>query len=395
MVLGAASADTALVFVELGAVVLGLALVARAAVALGITPIPFYILVGLGLGRGGAVELDLSEDFIGLGAEIGVVLLLLALGLEYTPAELRSGLSRGWSAGVADLAANFPPGFLAGLLLGLNATEAVLLGGVTYISSSGVIAKLLDDLDRLGNRETPTILTVLVLEDLAMGAYLPLIAVLIAGDDIVSGSVTLLVALAVIAVILVAALRLGDPLSRLLASPSDEVVLLSVLGLTLLVAGAAQHLQVSSAVGAFLVGIALSGPLQLRASALIGPLRHLFAALFFLFFSLQIDPADLPPVLPVAIVLAVVTAITKAASTWWATARAGVAVPGRIRAASVLIIRGEFSIVIAGLGIAGGLDPELGAVAAAYVLVLAIAGPLIARTVEPAIARARRTPEPA
>ena len=58
-----------------------------------------------------------------------------------------------------------------------------------------------------------------------------------------------------------------------------------------------QRLQVSAAVGAFLVGVALSGPLVQQTQRLLGPLRDLFAALFFLFFGLQIDPATLPPVL--------------------------------------------------------------------------------------------------
>ena len=58
---------------------------------------------------------------------------------------------------------------------------AVLLGGITYISSSGIIAKLLSDLDRLGNRETPVILSILVIEDIVMAVFLPLTGVLLVG----------------------------------------------------------------------------------------------------------------------------------------------------------------------------------------------------------------------
>jgi CPA2 family monovalent cation:H+ antiporter-2 len=377
--LAAASSDTALVFVELGAVVVVLAVVARAAVALGVSPIPFYLIFGLTIGDGGFVQLDLSEEFIDLASQIGVVLLLLTLGLEYSAEELRYGLRRGWPAGIVDLVANFTPGVIAGLVFGWGFTAALLLGGITYISSSGVIAKLLSDLDRLGNRETPTVITVLVFEDLVMAAYLPLIGVLLTDEDARTALMTLVVAIGVVVVVLVAALRLGERLSRVLSSPSDEAVLLSVLGITLLVAGAAEHVQVSSAVGAFLVGIAVSGPLQHRAATLIGPLRDLFAALFFLFFALQIDPGDLVPALPAAAALAVLTALTKAGSAWWAARRAGIGVPGRVRAALTLIVRGEFSIVIAGLGVAAGVHGDLGAVAAAYVLILALAGPVLTR----------------
>ena len=94
MVLAAPSGETALALIELGAVVLGMAVLARLASRWGITAIPFYLLAGLAVGEGGAI-LDVSEAFISRAADIGVLLLLLTLGLEYTPQELRSGLRTG------------------------------------------------------------------------------------------------------------------------------------------------------------------------------------------------------------------------------------------------------------------------------------------------------------
>lgn len=223
-----------------------------------------------------------------------------------------------------------------------------------------------------------------------MAVYLPVVAVILAGGALVTGLASVGVALVTVAVVLAVALRFGDAISRAVFSRSDEVLLLTVLGVTLLVAGVAQRLQVSAAVGAFLVGIALSGPVQARATQLIGPLRDLFSATFFLFFSLQIDPSSLPPVAAVAVALAVVTGGTKMATGWWAAARAGVAVPGRLRAGSALVARGEFSVVIAGLGVAAGVEEDLAAVAGAYVLLLAIAGPLLTRYV----GDLRRRPRP-
>jgi CPA2 family monovalent cation:H+ antiporter-2 len=131
------------------------------------------------------------------------------------------------------------------------------------------------------------------------------------------------------------------------------------------------------------VGVALSGPLVQEAQRLLGPLRDLFAALFFLFFGLQIDPATLPPVLWQAVALGVVTAGTKVVTGWWAARRAGVDTPGGLRAGATLVARGEFSIVIAGLGVGAGLEPELGPLAAAYVLLLAVLGPMLARWIGP------------
>jgi monovalent cation:H+ antiporter-2, CPA2 family len=142
----------------------------------------------------------------------------------------------------------------------------------------------------------------------------------------------------------------------------------------------AQRLQVSAAIGAFLVGIAISGPLVEQSHRLFAPLRDLFAAMFFFFFGLQIDPATLPSVLMLAIELGIVTTITKALTGYWAAGRSGVDRRGRLRAGMALVAHGEFSIVIAGLG--AGLEPHLGPLSAAYVLFLAVLGPILARAVK-------------
>jgi CPA2 family monovalent cation:H+ antiporter-2 len=378
-VLAAVGGDAALVFIEIGAVALALSVLARLAGRLGLTAIPFYLLAGLTVGAGGLVPLDVSTDFISLTAEIGVLLLLFALGLEYTGDELRHGLRTGGVPGVADALFNFTPGFVAGLLLGWGATVALLLGGVCWISSSGVVAKVLRDLDRLGNRETPAILNLLVIEDLAMAAYLPVVAAIVAGKTFVATTVTVVGALVVVAVILVLALRWGTRLSSVLSGGSDEALLLAVFGLTLLVAGLAQQAEVSAAIGAFLVGLALSGPVQARAGALIGPLRDLFAAIFFLFFSFRIRPGALAGALLPGLALCVVCAAGKVGSGWVAGKRAGIAGRGRVRAGTALIARGEFSIVIASLG--AGLDhgDDLAALAGAFVLLSAVVGPLAAK----------------
>ena len=378
MIIAATSGD---VFIEIGAVALVLAVLARLAAQVGITAIPLYLLVGLAVGEGGVAPLDVSADFIAVVAEIGVLLLLFTLGLEYTADELRHGLRTGLAPGLTDAAANFVPGLVIGLLLGWEVAAAVLLGGVSWVSSSGIVAKVLRDLDRVGNRETPTILNLLVIEDLAMAAFLPVAAALATGRDLGDTIVTVAIAFSAVAVILLVAMRGGERLSALLAPGSDEALLLAVFGLTLLVGGLAQQLQVSAAVGAFLVGLAISGPAQERAGELIGPLRDLFAAVFFLFFSFQVDPADLPGVVLPALGLATVGVAGKMLSGWVAAGRAGVGRAGRLRAGGTLIARGEFSVVIASLGSGLADGRELGAVAAAFVLLTAIGGPLVARFV--------------
>jgi monovalent cation:H+ antiporter-2, CPA2 family len=372
--------DTSQILIELGVAIVGLALLARFASRLGFSAIPLYLLAGLAFGNGGLVPLGVSENFIHIGAEIGVLLLLFMLGLEYTGEDLKANLQSGLLSGVLDFALNFPPGLITGLLLRWSPLPSVLLGGVTYISSSGMIAKILAELKRMNNPETPSVISVLVLEDLAMAVYLPLIAALLVGGGPMRTILSVFIALATVGIILLVALRYGRQVSKLFLHESDEILLLTTFGVVLLVGGLAHRLQVSAAIGAFLVGIALSGPMAEKSRQLVVPLRDLFAATFFFFFGLQIDPRTLPRVMILAVCLGIVSSATKVLTGYWAAGRAGLDRRGRIRAGAVLVARGEFSIIIAGLG--ASIEPQLGPLAAAYVLFLAILGPALARFVK-------------
>ncbi|GAA0421359.1 potassium transporter [Acrocarpospora corrugata] len=331
------------------------------------------------------LPLATSEDFIAVGAELGVILLLLTLGLEYNADELVTSLKSNARGGLVDLILNAAPGAIAALLLGWGPVAAVAMAGVTYATSSGITAKVLSDLGWIGNRETPVVLSLLVFEDLTMALYLPILTALLAGAGLLTGSLTVAIALGTVTVVLVIALRFGNLIEKFVASPNSEVLLLKVIGLALLVAGIAQQLQVSAAVGAFLVGIALSGELAHEARALLMPIRDLFAAVFFVFFGLQTDPAKIWPVAGLALALALVSMITKLFTGVYAARRAGIGRAGRVRAGIALIPRGEFNIVIAGLAVAAGAHPDLGPLAAAYVLILAAFGPLAARAIQPLV----------
>src|SRR5215467_12749846 len=143
--------DISQIFLELGAAIVGLAVLARVATRFGFSAIPLYLLAGLAFGNGGMAPLDVSQSFIHTGAEIGVLLLLFMLGVEYTGEELQH---------------NLRIGLLAGAILGFHPLTAILLGGITWISSSGVIARIIGELRWMNNPETPSVLSVLVLEDL-------------------------------------------------------------------------------------------------------------------------------------------------------------------------------------------------------------------------------------
>ncbi|MGB6180084.1 MAG: cation:proton antiporter [Rhodococcus sp. (in: high G+C Gram-positive bacteria)] len=380
--------ETALGLTELGAVFFALGLLARLASRFGMSPIPLYLLAGLFFGNGGILELDGIGNFTEFASEIGVVLLLLLLGLEYTANELVTGMRQSWIAGLVDLVLNSVPGAVVALMLGWGPIGALVLGGVTYISSSGIVAKVMSDLGRLGNRETPIVLSLLVFEDLMMALYLPILTAVLGGVSFLGGAEAVGISLMVVAVVLVVALRYGRFVSKVVDSKDREVVLLKVFGLALLVAGIASAMQVSAAVGAFLLGIAISGSTAQAATRVLEPLRDLFAAVFFVVFGFNTDPMSIPPVLGYAVVLAVITAVTKMVTGAWAAGRLGVGQLGRMRAGAALIARGEFSIVIAGLAVAAGVvESELAALATAYVLIMAVLGPIAARVVEPVTMR--------
>jgi len=371
--------DTTVLLIEVGALLLLLSIVGQMGSRFGFSPIPFYLIAGLLLGEGGLVPLDASYEFLEVGSEIGVILLLVMLGLEFSADELVTSLKTSRMAGLLDASLNAIPGAAVALLLGWGPVAAVALAGITWVSSSGVVAKLLRDLGRLSNRETPVVLSILVVEDLAMAFYLPVLSALVIGAGVLQGATTVVIAVGVVTLILFLALRYGGLVSRAFSTQQAEAFLLGVLGLTMLVAGLAEAVNVSAAVGAFLVGIAFAGQVAHQAERVLTPLRDFFAAIFFVFFGISTNPADIVPVLIPAAILAIVTIATKTLSGYLAAKRAGIGVPGRWRTGLTLTPRGEFSIVIAGLAVGAGIEPTLAPLAAAYVLTTIIVGPLLAR----------------
>jgi len=227
-----------------------------------------------------------------------------------------------------------------------------------------------------------------VIEDLAMAFYLPVLSAIVVGVSLAQGAISVAIAVGVVTLILYVALRHGHFVSRLFPADEFEPLLLGVLGLTMLVAGVAAQVGVSAAVGAFLVGIALSGRVAVNASQVLTPLRDLFAATFFVFFGLTSDSSELVPMLLPALGLAVITILTKLVTGAHAARRAGVGTLGQWRAGFSLAPRGEFSIVIAGIAVAAGVAPAIASLATAYVLITIFAGTFLARLPDAAWFRA-------
>jgi len=375
------SRQDGLVLSELGSVLIALGIAAYVAAKIRLSVVPIFLFAGLAFGEGGLVALELSDEFLDLGAQWGAILLLLLLGLEYSSKELFDSIKIRRSLGFVDLVFNFIPGALFALLLGWGLLGALTLGGITYVSSSGIASQFIKD-SRLESKEsTKRAVSVLVIEDLFLAPYLPVLSALLASLGFLSGLISISAALIITGfVLLIGARGIQIPHGPHIFGDS-ATLLLTVFGSALLASGVATYFGFSGAVAAFLVGLLLTGDIAIVARIRLAPLRDLFSAIFFLFFGLSTNPSDIPSVLLPAILLTIVGVSSKLATAWWAVKDLD-EVGATWRAAALLIPRGEFSMVIAGLAATTVFAVELQALTLTYVILTTLISSLIVRTVK-------------
>ena len=374
----ATSTETALTLAEIGTLLLGLGVLAFFASKVRFSVVPIYLLVGLLVGQGGFGLIGLSQDFLDLGAQIGAILLLLLLGLEHSAPDLAKAFKERKSAGFFDIAANFLPGAALALVLGWGPLAALALGGISYVSSSGITSELIRESGWRRSELSKRIVTVLVFEDLALAPYLPLLSSLVLGLSAVAGLISVSVALIVTGIILIISYRGKAQWSRVLNPDVPSALLLTVFGSALLAAGVADLAGFSGAVAAFLVGLLLTGEVANTVRGRLGSLRDLFAAIFFLFFGLSTSLQDLVIVLPAIFALVVLGVAGKFAVGWW-IAKDMTDRTMWVRAGAFLTPRGEFSMVIAALAGPAVLSVSLQAVTLGYVFATATIGSLVLR----------------
>ena len=363
---------------EIGAALLVLGIVAFVANRLKFSVVPLYLLIGLAIGEGGLVPLSVSEEFMNTGSQIGAIMLLLLLGLEYSAYDLAKAFKVRKSAGLVDFVANSIPGFVLGLLLGWGLTGAFALAGITYVSSSGIAAQLIKEMGWRRSEVAKRATSVLVFEDLALAPYLPLLTSVVLGVGVWSGLLSVGLALAITGLVILISFKGSSKLVKILDPSEPGGLLLTVFGAALLAAGLADLVGFSGVVAAFLIGLLLTGEVAETARARLSPIRDIFAAIFFLFFGITTDPAHLPKVLPLAILLSVLGIAGKYLVGWWVTRD----LTDRLstwRATGFLIARGEFSMVIAALAAPIVLEVELQALTLAYVIITAFAASVVLR----------------
>lgn len=375
--------------VAVGGAFLAAGLLARAGGRVGLPTIPFFMAAGVIFGPN-TPGLALVEDphDLELLAALGLILLLFHLGLEFNLNDLVSGGRRLLGIGSIYLLLNVGGGFVFGILLGWGTNEALVIAGAVGISSSAIVTKLLIELRRLANPESRLILGVIVVEDIFLAFYLALLQpVLGEAQGAADAALQFGVAFAFLASLGAVARWGAGMVGRLVDSPDDELLTVCFVGVAVLVAGVAEELGVSDAIGAFMAGLILAeSPVAHRIERLVLPLRDAFAAAFFFAFGLTIDPGDAWEVAaPVAIAVGLSIVLNLAAG----VAAARLHGYGRTAAANVgftILGRGEFSLILATLAATAGLDARIGPFVALYVLVLAVLGPLLAAR-SPSLAR--------
>ncbi len=353
-----------------------------------LSAIPIFIIAGILLGPspGFPTIIEPSEG-IDLLARLGIVLLLFFLGLEFSLDRLTAARRMVVVGGVIDLVLNAGLGLGVGIIL-LGATpEAVLLAGLIYISSSGIVTRALFDLRRLGDDETDLVLGVLVFEDLAIAVFLGVAAALATGESVGGPEIvaTAAIALAFVVAFLIVGRWAHHAIDAIGPRLDREQLLLGALAIALGGAALAEAAGLSEAVGALLAGILLSGS-EVRnqiEQQLLG-LRDFAAAIFFFAFGLEVDLGEAPDVANWLLLAVPVAVAAKVVGGYLAGRSTGFTSRESVNVGAALVARGEFTIILAAVAASGAaLDPEfrelVGPFAGLFVLATAVAGVVLMR----------------
>jgi len=356
-------------------------LLGRLGKLIGLPAIPVYMLVGLiASPHFDLFPLDFRSADVELVAIVGLIFLLFSLGLEFDQDEFFGNIRSLLLSGGTRIVINMGVGFLFGLWVGWGTREALIIAGMTATSSSAIVTKLLIELRRLTNRETPVILGITVVEDVFIAIYLAIVTVIIGGEKTVWAIVLqLTISFAFLVAMFALARWGGRVVSRLVGARDDELFTILFFGLAVAFGGIGELLGVSNAIGAFLIGLVLGATrYKARIEQFSLPLRDVFGAFFFLNFGLALDPSTFGGVLVPVIVAVAMTLVLNTAG-GQLIARLNRLTPAEgFNVSAMLQNRGEFALILATLAGAAGLDSRLTPFAGLYVLIMAIVGPVLA-----------------
>ncbi|GAA2240664.1 cation:proton antiporter [Herbiconiux moechotypicola] len=350
--------------------------------SVGLPAIPVYMVVGLiASPYFGWFPLDFGHsEYIELIAVIGLILLLFNLGLEFDQDEFFSNAGRLIISGGSYILINMAVGFAFGFLVGWGTREALIIAGITATSSSAIVTKLLIELNRLANRETPMILGVTVVEDIFIAIYLAIVSVVLSGETEIWPVIGRLGISFLFLVVMFSIARWGGRfVSRLFRTKDDELFTILFFGLAVMFGGLGEILGVTDAIGAFLIGLVLGATrYRNRIEHIAIPLRDVFGAFFFLNFGLGLDPSKFPEVIVPVVLAVVMTFVLNIIAGQFVAWLNKLGPQAGINTTAILANRGEFALILATLALAAGLDERIQPFAGLYVLIMAIVGPILA-----------------
>lgn len=342
-----------------------------------------YILAGLLMGPHVPVPLVADHGIVETLAELGVILLMFALGLEFRLARVAAVAPTGGIVAVIEVSLMASFGYLVGMAFGWSRLECLFTGAIVSISSTSIIAKAFEE-QNVGPRRRDVVFGILIAEDLLAILLMVGLSILASGQELTADQLG--VAGLRLAVFLAGAIGLG-----LLVVPRlfkaihglgrPETTTVAAVGLCFAAALASQTIGYSAALGAFLGGmlIAESGHGE-EIEHLVRPVRDVFAALFFVSVGMLIDPALVVENLGAVVVLCALVLVGKVVAVSTGAFLVGNSTRSSIRAGMSLAQIGEFSFILAALGASMGATRDfLYPVAIAVSAVTAFTTPLFVR----------------
>ena len=322
-----------------------------------------YLLAGAIVGPHAMRLVSDTASIDGL-AELGIIFLMFAVGLEFDLRKLRKVGVRATVAASVQIGLLLWLGYETGRFLGWSPMDSIFLGAVISISSTVIIVKVLTEMGKLKEEYAELAFGILIIEDVAAIVMVALLSSLGATgsfDPGVIGATLAAVALFVfifLAVGLVLVPRLIDSVSKFHV---EEVLVITVVGLAFGAALLALKLGFSIALGAFLMGAIIAESKAVRrVEHKIVPIRDLFTAMFFVAVGMLINPRDLLSYWQPILLISVVTIVGKIAGVTLGAFLAGYDGRTSVKTGTVMGQIGEFSFIIAGLGLTlGVIRPEL------------------------------------
>ncbi|GGH47101.1 cation:proton antiporter [Paenibacillus silvae] len=373
---------------EVGVAVALITLTGLISARLRFSVIPFYILIGMAVGphapQFGIVDLRFieSSSFIEFMGRLGILFLLFYLGLEFSVSRLLKSGKAILTGGIFYVGLNFVSGLLLGWFMDLPLQETMVVCGIMTSSSTAIVAKVLVDLKRTANPETEIIMGMIMFDDLFIAIHISILTGLVLSGATSLGSVLLvsLSALLFIVLFLIIGRKSIKYIDKALNIKSSELFLLAIMTLLFLVAGFSETLHVAEAIGALMIGLVLGESRHVhRIEQQIMPFKDFFGAIFFFSFGLTIEPSTLGGAVGMTLIAVVLTILSNFGAGMIAGKMAGVSTKASLNVGFTLVSRGEFSIIMANIGKAGGLMASIQSFAVLYVLILAVLGPILTK----------------